>query len=165
MRSRTAGMPSGRGLPSPLGIQTRRKGRGLNVLLLSSRIRASKFWSRLFWNRRMLTLSIPAAPRLRLTLRKAVRIRVSVILPVNECALILATRRSFPAELLETTDGRFGATRPWRMFLSKRPLPGEAGRAVGSALGVRASYPHGFAATILLTTDSPLIPTRRDYCG
>jgi hypothetical protein len=60
----------------------------------------------------MLTLSIPAAPRLRLTLRKAVRSRVSVILPVNECALILAKRRSFPAELHETTDGRFGNDAP-----------------------------------------------------
>jgi hypothetical protein len=56
----------------------------------------------------MLTLSIPDTPRFRLTLRKAVRIRISVILPVNECALILAKRRSFPAELHETTDGKFG---------------------------------------------------------
>ena len=68
-----------------------------------------------------LTLSIPATPRLRLTLRNAVSMRVSVILPVNECALIFATRRSFPAELLETTDGRFGPTSPWRMFLSVAP--------------------------------------------
>jgi len=53
----------------------------------------------------MLTLSIPAAPRFRLTFRNAVRSKGRVILPVNECALILANRRSFPAELLATFDG------------------------------------------------------------
>src|SRR5713226_894175 len=113
----------------------------------------------------MLTLSIPAAPRLRLTLRNAVSIRVSVILPVNECALILATRRSFPAELHETTNGRFGATSPWRMFLSHAPCPSEARRSRRSALGVRASCPHGFVATTLLTTDSPLTRQRRATPG
>jgi len=52
----------------------------------------------------MLTLSIPAAPRFRRTFRKAVWSKGKVILPVNEWALILAKRRSFPAELHTTFD-------------------------------------------------------------
>jgi hypothetical protein len=55
----------------------------------------------------MLTLSPPAAPRFRLTARKACRIRREVILPVSECTLILlmvslsrsATRKFGPAGL------------------------------------------------------------------
>src|SRR5207248_2392595 len=49
--------------------------------------------------------------------------------------------------------------------LSNAPCPSEARRSRQSALGVRASCPHGFVATTLLATDSPLIPTRRDYSG
>jgi hypothetical protein len=40
----------------------------------------------------MLTLSIPAAPRLRLTFRKAAAIISVVILPVNECVLIFLAK-------------------------------------------------------------------------
>src|SRR6266705_2649111 len=105
MRSRTAGIPSGRVFPASLKMWTRRDGRGRYVPSLSLLIRASKFWRRLLSYRRMLTLSIPAAPRLRLTFRKAVASKGRVILPVNESALILTKRRSFPAELLATFDG------------------------------------------------------------
>src|SRR5712691_1131603 len=98
-------------IPSPLGMWTRRKGWDWYVLSLRHRIRARKFSSRLLANRAMLTLSIPAAPRLRLTFRKAIRISSGVILPVNECALILATLQSFPAELLgHLTDAPEPAT-------------------------------------------------------
>jgi len=78
-----------------------------------------------------------------------------VILPVNECALILATRRSFPAELLGTVDGSVGAVRPWRMFLSLGSCPRRLGSRL-SAAGTRANCPHGFVAPPLLATVSPL---------
>src|SRR3977135_198310 len=103
----------------------------------------------------MLTLSIPAAPRLRFTLRKASSMSVWVIRPVNECALILATGRSFPAELQVTSDDRRRAVTPWRMFLSTVAAPEGLGPPrVG--LSQRANCPHCVTAKHLFAPVPPL---------
>src|SRR6266700_2593234 len=104
----------------------------------------------------MLTLSIPAAPRLRLTFRKAVHIRSGVIRPVNECALILANCRSFPAELPETNDVRRVAAKPWRVFLSGRRLMRvRLASAVYRRKAAGANCPHGFVTPKRIATVPP----------
>jgi hypothetical protein len=60
----------------------------------------------------MLTLSIPAAPRLRLTFRKARCIRSGVILPVNEWALILAILGPFLLNPLRRNHREVRGRRP-----------------------------------------------------
>lgn len=87
-----------------------------------------------------------------------------MILPVNECALILVTCRSFPAELLGTVDGSDGTAKPWRMFLSLGPCPRRLGSRL-SAAGTRASCPHGLDASPLLATVSPLTSLREATLG
>ena len=92
-RSRTAGIPRGRNSVSFLGMSTRLSGE-MKEPDLRSRINAWRLSSRLASNILRLTLSIPAAPRLRLTALKLASINPSVIRPVREWALMILDMRS-----------------------------------------------------------------------
>src|ERR1700733_4668655 len=105
----------------------------------------------------MLILSIPATPRLRLTLRKASLISAGVILPVNEWALIfLAIVRPFPVELHRTRDERAVTSRPWRVFLRpgnparvRSGVPIDRLQAVGLTALMVSTHQHGLPRILL----------------
>src|SRR5437762_12868331 len=122
-------MPSGRNSESFLGTKTLRRGKGSKEPFFKSRIRARRFSARLASNILMLTLSMPAAPRLRLTALKESRSNLGVILPVKEwtfCFLLLL----IPIKIDQPRGDKRRAI--GECYLAKSALTGkEHGRANG----------------------------------
>ena len=95
----------------------------------------------------MLTRSTPAAPRFRLTARKACRITREVILPVSEWTLILLM-----VSLSRVAIREFGLAGFGGCFLAPSPVrrfPGFPGKSAGGPIlgfSQGANYPHGRAS-------------------
>jgi len=107
----------------------------------------------------MLTLPIPAAPRLRRTFRNARCRRSRVILPVNEWALILVLLGPWwwnPHEI-ETLGSTSRPARGGGFLANRRAARVRIGRPV-AGLTPRANWPHGLVVSSVLAHGCPFRP-------